>query len=206
MGKMEWITTTQVLQALKTSEDSEVWQMFHSHFYPVIFNFGRKLGLTEQDAEDAAQETMVAFLKAYRKGNYDREKGRLTQWLFGVARKVIMNRQKRVNPEKQKLDKTTGTSFWNLLQDEDSTAARCTWDAEWRSMVLKKCLDRVRCECGEKTFQAFEMYAVSQLSVDEVSQRLGMSKNAVYIAKNRVLSRLRQLEHDFDDLCEGSLA
>jgi len=103
------------------------------------------------------------------------------------------------------LDKTSGTCYWDQLQDENSSAAQNAWDAEWRSMVLKKCLDRIRSECGEKTFQAFELYAVSELPVEQVAEKMGISKNAVYIAKNRVLSRLRQLEHEFDDLCEGSL-
>lgn len=206
MGKTQWVTTTQVLQALKTSDDSAVWELFHRHFYPVIFNFGKKMGLADHDSEDAAQETMMAFLKAYRKGGYDREKGRLCHWLFGVARKVLMNRRKKIVPERQVPDNTTGTSFWNLLEDNQGAAALVTWDGEWRQMVLKRCLDQAREECGEKVFQAFELYAISQLPIEEVCQKLKMSRNAVYIAKTRVLTRLRKLEHQFDDECEGSLS
>jgi|WetSurMetagenome_2_1015567.scaffolds.fasta_scaffold226932_2 RNA polymerase sigma factor (sigma-70 family) len=206
MGKTQWVTTTQVLQALKTSDDNAVWEMFHSHFYPVIYNFGRKMGLSEHDAEDSAQEAMMAFLKAYRKGGYDREKGRLCHWLYGVARKVIMNRRKKVPPEKQIADNTTGTSYWNLVRDDQNALAQVTWDGEWRQMVLQKCLERAKEECGDKVFQAFELYALSQLPLEEVCKQMNMSKNAVYIAKTRVLTRLRKLEHQFDDDCEGSLS
>ncbi len=180
--------------------------MFHSHFYPVIVNFGKKMGLMDADAEDIAQETMIVFLKAYRKGNYDREKGRLSNWLFGVARKVILNRRKKIPQEKQIPDQSAGTPFWNLLQDEQGAAVQCTWDDEWRKMVLKKCLARVQKECGAKVYQAFEMYAVSDIPADEVSRRLNISKNAVYIAKNRILTRLRELEREFDDFYEGSFS
>ncbi len=206
MGNTQWVTTTQVLQALRTSDDNAVWEMFHSHFYPVIFNFGRKMGLPEHDAEDTAQETMMAFLKAYRKGGYDREKGRLSHWLFGVAKKVIMNRRKKMPPERQISDKTTGTSFWNMLEDEQNALVQVTWEGEWRQMVLRKCLDRAKEECGDKVFQAFELYALSQLPIEEVCKRLKMSRNAIYIAKTRVLTRLRKLERQFDEDCEGSLS
>jgi RNA polymerase sigma factor (sigma-70 family) len=198
MIRTEWVTTTRDLQALKTSGDRRVWQKFHNHFYPVIVKFAQRMGLAEQDAEDAAQEAMVAFIKAYRKGGYDPEKGRLTQWVFGVARKVIMNRQKRLPPERQILDRSTGTGFWNLLQDGEAEALKGTWDAEWRKMVLDKCLDRVRGEFGDRIFQAFEMYALNEVPAEKVAQALRMTKNAVYIAKNRVLTRLRQLEGELE--------
>jgi len=198
MAKRDWVTTTRDLQALRTSSDSDVWKRFHTHFFPVILNFARKMGLPEADAEDAAQETMVAFLRAYQRGGYDRGKGRLTQWLFGVAKKVILNRRRRLPPERQIPDKSSGTSFWNLVED----TAQVTWDAEWRQMVLKKCLEKIRTECGDRIFRAFEMYALSSMPVDQVSRRLNMTKNAIYIAKTRVLSRLRELEREF----ESSLA
>jgi len=203
MIKSEWVTTTQDLQALKTSGDRRVWQKFHNHFYPVIVKFAQRMGLPEPDAEDAAQEAMVAFIKAYRKGGYDPEKGRLTQWVFGVARKVILHKQKRLPPEKQIADKSTGTGFWNLLQDAEADTLKGAWDAEWRKMVLDKCLDRVRGEFGDRVFQAFEMYALNEVPAEKVAQALHITKNAVYIAKNRILSRLRQLEGEFESVCDA---
>lgn len=203
---MDWVTTTKVLEALKTSADGIAWRMFHNHFYPVLLKFGRKLGLADPDAEDAAQETMIAFLNAYRNGRYDRTKGRLSHWLFGVAKNVLIERRRKVqsSPERPIADRTGADgSFWDLVKDDATSTLERMWDDEWRSMVLKKCLARVRGECDERTFQAFDLYAMSELPVDQVAQRLSMSPNAVYIAKNRVLARLRQLEHEFDTLDEG---
>ena len=77
---MDWVTTTQVLEDLKESNDILAWTSFRNHFYPVIFNFAKTLGLSAADAEDATQETMLAFLKAFRNGKYDREKGQFSHW------------------------------------------------------------------------------------------------------------------------------
>jgi RNA polymerase sigma-70 factor (ECF subfamily) len=193
---MRWITTTQVLNGLQDSNDSETWRIFCDHFQPVLINFARRLGLSPTDAEDAAQETMVAFLKAFRNGKYDREKGRLSDWLFGVAKRVILNLRGHKPLEQLVADKTTGTSFWDLIQDD--RGLKHSWETQWRQMVLTACLRQVRREFDPKVFEAFELYALNETPVNKVTQQLGLSPNAVYIAKSRVLSRLRQLEREFE--------
>jgi RNA polymerase sigma-70 factor (ECF subfamily) len=194
--KMQWVTTTQVLEELKASNEAQVWRRFCDHFRPVVVNFAKHLGLSATDAEDAAQETMVEFLKAFRGGKYDREKGRLGNWLFGVAKRVILNLRGHQPLERLVADKTTGTSFWDLIQDDHGI--KCSWETQWREMVLTKCLEQARRELDPNVFEAFELYALSEIPVDDVAQRLRMSRNAVYIAKSRVLSRLRELEHQFE--------
>ena len=201
---MEWITTTQVLETLKTSDNAVVWQGFRDNFFPIIVNFARHIGLNPTDAEDAAQNTILEFLKAYRGGKYDREKGRLSHWLFGLARNVILHYRSNRSPELLISDKTSETPYWNGVIDEES--AQKTWTMEWRKVLLAKCLNRARQELDKKTFQAFELYALSEMSVEEVAQKLGMSENAVYIAKTRVVNRLRQLEQEFEGIVEGSAA
>jgi RNA polymerase sigma-70 factor (ECF subfamily) len=193
---MEWVTTTQVLEDLKELNDTLAWTSLRDHFYPVILKFAKTLGLSEADAEDAAQETMLAFLKAFRDGKYDREKGRLSHWLFGVAKRTIMDFCKRLPREHFIADNTTGTSFWDKIADDNSI--RHTWDTEWRCMVLERCLQQARRELDQKVFRAFELYALLQKPIEEVCKTLGMSRNAVYIAKSRVLSKLRQLQCDFE--------
>ena len=194
---MQWITTTKVLEDLKGAEDTLAWNKLRDHFYPMIFNFAKSLGLSAADAEDAAQETMIAFLRALRDGKYDKQRGQLSHWLFGVAKRVILNFRKRLPREHLVADATTGTSFWDRLQD--ASAVRQTWDNEWRRMVLEKCLRQARRQLDQKAFRAFELYALFQKPVTEVAQMLGMSRNAVYIAKSRVLSKLRQLQQDFEE-------
>jgi len=189
---MEWVTTTQILEELKSSNDAPVWPRFHDHFHTIVVKFSRNMGLSITDAEDAAQETMLTFVKAFRDGKYDRQKGHLSDWLFGVAKHVILNFRRRQPLERLIADKTTGTSFWDLVQDDHNI--KHSWESEWRRMVLARCLDQICKEIDAKLFKAFELYALSELPVDKVAEELGMSQNAVYIAKSRVLSRLRQLQ------------
>jgi len=196
MSLDRWITTTQVLEDLQRPDDTFAWNEFCTHFRPVVIKFAIRLGLSPMEAEDAAQETMLAFLKAFRDGKYTREKGRLSSWLFGVAKNVILNLRRNRPLEQLIADKTTGTSFWELVQDDHQMEQ--TWDVQWRRMVFDKCLSRARREFDPKMFHAFEQYALAGAPVAEVCRHLAMSRTAVYIAKSRVLSRLRELRRQFE--------
>lgn len=194
--KVKWITTTQALDELKSSQDSLVWGTFCNHFRPVIENFAKQLGLTETDAEDAAQQTMIEFIESFRKGKYQREKGHLSNWLFGIARYVILNIRSHKPSEQLIADRTAGTSFMDFVQDDKIIEHK--WEIEWKQMVLEKCLEQARQEFEPKVLEAFSLYAISQVPVEDVCRRLDMSPNAVYISKSRVLSRLRELRREFE--------
>ena len=107
-----------------------------------------------------------------------------------------MNFRKRLPREYVIKDDTMGTSFWDMIADKNTF--KHTWDTEWRRMVLQRSLQQVRKEVDQKVYEAFQLYALNQKPVEEVSRKLGMSQIAVYIAKSRVLSKLRQLQQDFE--------
>ena len=192
---MQWITTTQIIEDLKNPDDSRAWNSFRDHFYPVIYSFAKKMGLSSTNAEDAAQEVMLTFLKTY-KNKYSRQKGRLSSWIFGIAKRVILDYRKKLPKDIFIQKNATATSFWNTIPDESSL--RQTWDGEWKKMVLEKCLLQVRREVDPTTFQAFELYALQQYPIDQVSKQLNMTPNAIYLAKSRILTKVRQLQHRFD--------
>ena len=81
---MEWVTTSVLLDQLRAGADG-AWGAFLERFRKPVIAFALKVGLPAQAADDAAQETMLAFLEGLRSGSYDRKKGRLSSWLFGIA-------------------------------------------------------------------------------------------------------------------------
>ena len=188
----DWVTTTQVLDDLRNSANGPAWQRFEGHFRDVIIRFARHAGLSASDADDAAQETMLVFVKAFREGKYERQKGRMRDWLFGIARRVVFNLRRKQPLDKLIADRTTGTSFWDMV--EDDRGIEQSWQDEWRRMALAVCLEQAKSQIDPQVFAAFELYALKEMPAEEVAAKLGMSRNAVYIAKSRVLSHLRELE------------
>ena len=79
-------TNTELLIGLADPQNRAVWQMFHDRYRPLLITFAKRLGLKEADAEDAAQEALIAFVASYQDGKYQRDKGRLRTWLSAIAR------------------------------------------------------------------------------------------------------------------------
>ena len=150
---MEWVTTTQILEQLKSQPQAPAWEQLYQSFYKVIVNFARKMGLSAPDAEDAAQEAMIEFVKAFRAGKYDRQKGRLSHWLFGIARLTIRNYIRRRPHEPVIADNNSGTSFLNQIEDEN--ASHHTWTVEWQQIILERCLQRARVDFDPQNFCRF---------------------------------------------------
>lgn len=195
---MEWLTTTTVLDRLRDSKDDSAWSSFVERFRAPITSFSRKLGLGQADAEDVAQETLIAFVESYRKESYDRGRGRLGHYLFGIAHnKILLARRKIATREEQVMTADTGTGFWASVPD--AAQAEEAWEQEWRQATLMQCLEQIRREVSPQTFEAFRLVVFEQVEPARAAEKLGMTRNAVFIAKHRVAGRLRELRTECDE-------
>lgn len=185
-------TTTFLLERLKDPDDQAVWRAFTERYRPMIVRTARRTGLNQEDAQDAAQMALMAFFTAYRDGKYDREKGRLRHWLFGIARHWILNTfDKRQRRQVDVSNPSDQTDFFTRQPADDQMEQ--VWEQEWREAALRHCLRQVRTEFDPKTFRAFELFAQNGLPARKVAEQLSMTSNAVFIAKHRILKRIREL-------------
>lgn len=191
-------TTTALLEDLQDPANQDVWEELDGRYRPILFGFAKRLGLGDEDAADAAQEALGQFVKAYRSGGFDREKGRLRSWLFGIARNCAMDiRQQRINRREQR-----GVSA--LGDETDQERMSQVWDLECKRALLARAMVelRKRTSIDEKTIRAFELVAFEQVSPAAAATELGISTNDVYLAKHRCLKRLREILSKLDDLYE----
>ena len=195
---MEWVTTSTLLEGLRDFGNQNAWNRFEERFRKPLISFARKMALDASEAEDVAQETLIAFAATYRGGAYDRKKGRLSNWLFGIAYRQILNRRRGIARREGKVRATPDTVFWAGLPEEG--AAEADWDREWAQARLHQSLDIVRQEVKPATFRAFQALVLENRSPEEVAEELGMSQNGVSVAKHRVLKRLRELGRQWEEL------
>jgi RNA polymerase sigma-70 factor (ECF subfamily) len=194
----EWVTTSAVLRRLADFDDEAAWSAFADRFRVPIERFARARGLGESDAEDVAQETLLEFARSYRDAGYDRGKGRLSSWLFGIAwRRVDRVRRKGERAVAEEPVVEHATAFWADV--EADPAATQDWELAWERARLERCLREVRREVQPSTFRVFEMLVLEQRSALDAVAELGLTRNAVYVAKHRVLGRLRDLIAEFDE-------
>lgn len=193
------VTNTHLLDGLQDPANRTVWQSFVDRYRPMIERYAHRLGLPHHDAADAAQQTLVAFCNAYQEGKYDRSKGRLRVWLFGIARNQTLNLiRKRARRDVQVAGEPDQTDFFAKIPGDDELEK--TWEDEWREAVLRQCLQEVRREFDPKSIEAFELFAWKGLPAQEVAERLDMTPNAVFIVKHRVMKRIKDLRPAMEEI------
>jgi len=187
-----------MLETLKDARNQQAWQQFVDRYRPLIVRYARRIGIQEDDAKDAAQQTLVRFMTAYSQGKYDRQKGRLRHWLFGIAhnqvRDLLRSRQRHV----QVSDRSDQTGLFARIPAPE--VFEKAWEQEWRQTLLRQCLDVVRRECDARTIQAFELVTYQGWPAQRVAEHLGMTSNAVSLARFRILKRIRELMPHLEDV------
>lgn len=190
-------TTTALLEALLDPADDETWRDFDRRYRPILIAFARRLGLPAEDAADAAQDTLARFVRAFRDGKYDRDRGRLRSWIIGIARHCIYDiHQHRATDPKR------GMSAISELPDESTLDAM--WNEECEQEILRQGISELRQQTRteEGTIRVFEMLAFDGRKPADVAQELSISVNDVYLAKHRCLKRLREIIGQLEQLYE----
>jgi RNA polymerase sigma-70 factor (ECF subfamily) len=193
-------TTTSLLEGLHDPAAQEVWAELDARFRPILRGFAFRMGLSEVDADDVTQETLTRFIKAYRLGKYDRERGRLSSWIIAIAQNCIHDlRQSRAD----RLERRGESAFPDVLE---SNQLESIWDEECRRVFLEHAMRELREETrtDPRTIRAFEMLAFEKREAADVATELGMSIDSVYVAKNRRLNRLREITGRLREIYEIS--
>jgi RNA polymerase sigma-70 factor, ECF subfamily len=195
---METLTSASLLEALKNNQDSIAWDRFVTRYRPLILKFAQRLGLDKADAEDIGQETMLAFLQEYREGRYNCQAGRLRNWLFTIARCRVVDLKRKKVWEVVVQDKTQSAGLLTRVESPDEMER--VWEQEWQKAVLRACLEEAAKEVTPQTLAIFDLYVGKNWKPEKVALQLGVSVNAVYIAKNRIMSQVRKLRPTMEEI------
>lgn len=198
VGTMDWHTSSTILVGLRDFQNRGAWLRLSDAFRAPIVRFARKLGLAEADAEEVAQETLAEFAAAYRQGRYDRERGRLSRWLFGIAWRQAQNRRRAQARQAARIPVIPGDPAACAELPDEATASH-SWDEEWEQALLQHCLARITQEVEPATYQAFRLAIESDEPAQAIADKLGIPVKTVYNAKHRVLKRIRELRAEFED-------
>ena len=184
-------TRASLLVRLRDGSDAAAWQEFVRLYAPVIYGFARKRGLQDADAADLMQEVLRSVSSAAGRLEYDPSRGTFRGWLFTVTRNKVLNflesRNRRV------LGSGDSRVQGRLEQHPESDGnLSAEWNADYQRNLAARAMERVKSEFQAATWDAFIQTAVDGRQPAEVSRRVGLSVGAVYVAKSRVIARLRQ--------------
>lgn len=181
-------TSQSLLIRIRNSDDRDAWIQFSDIYRPAIVRFAKQKGLQNADAEDLAQQVLIAVSKSIQSWQPDPSRASFRTWLNRVAHNAIINIITRKKP-----DRAAGDSQVMAMLEEspaDSEIGELT--IEIRREVFRYAANEIKSDFEPETWMAFWMTAVENLSVGVVSQQLGKSVGSIYAARSRVMKRLRQ--------------
>ena len=181
-------TSVNLLERLREPQAESAWQRFVELYAPLVFYWARQKGLNADDASDLLQDVLATLLTKLPEFQYDPDR-RFRGWLrtITVNRVTDMHRRNAIRSLQTELD---STAVLNRLTQADSNDLFI--ESEYRAVVINGALDLLRSEFQPVTWQACWLQIVEGQPASAVASQLNIPLNSVYLAKSRVLARLRQ--------------
>jgi RNA polymerase sigma factor (sigma-70 family) len=188
---------------MKNWSDQSSWQEFFDIYWKLIYGVARKAGLSDGEAQDVVQETMLCVAKHMPAFKYDPALGSFKGWLLQLTRWRIVDQLRKRGPiawHHHSAGDTARTATIERLADENRPDWDAICEADWERTVLEAAMARVKCRLDPQKFQIFDFYVNREWPPDEVARTFNVSVNQVYLVKNRVTELLRaevrRLEQD----------
>jgi RNA polymerase sigma factor (sigma-70 family) len=204
---LEPTTRPSLMLRLREARDQQAWHEFVSIYEPLLLRLMRQRGLQESDARDVTQQVIIAVTQAVDRWEPDGRDASFRRWLFTIARTLALKFVQRGRaPHIAAGRGAGGTDMLQILEKLPEPDRRVTteFDDEYRTEIFRLAAERVRSEFRETTWQAFWRTSVLNESIADVAQYLGLSAGSVYVARSRVIGRLRQSIEEFEAANEST--
>ncbi len=197
MDSLRTTTTSGLLNALLDPGERTAWSEFDFRYRPILFAFGRKLGLDSESAAEVAQDILADFSTEYHAGRYDRERGRLRSWLIGIARNRISSYQ-RARGRRRELH------CHSTLDQMQKPELEGAWESARQRAILERGLEELRMESktSSRTLRVFSQVALNHSPAGQVAAENDMTVAEVYRVKYRLTCRLRDIVQQLEKIYE----
>ncbi len=190
-------TRASLLVRLRDPQDAAAWREFVDLYTPLVYGYARKQGLQDADAADLSQEVLRAVAGAVGRLDYDPRRGAFRSWLFTVVRRKLANWRAA---QGCRTPGSGDTAVHHVLaQCPAPERLEAEWQAEWEWQLFAWACEQVRRDVTDATWQAFWRTAVDGRPGKEVAAELGLTVAAVYLARSRVLGRLKGLVRSVEE-------
>ena len=176
-------TSPSLLKRLQNHEDEQAWERFTELYVPALYAWTRQLRLDKNEAEELIQEILALLVEKLPRLQYNPDKS-FRGWLYTVSMNKWRETRRRARagiqvsePLPEELVEEKSESFWEL---------------ELKQRVISRAFDLLQSDFEESTAEAFRRYSLDGESAKKVASELGITVNAVYLAKSHVVRRLRQ--------------
>jgi RNA polymerase sigma factor (sigma-70 family) len=201
-GEIDMFPTRQsLLSRLKDCDDQESWRSFFDAYWRLIYNAALKSGLSDAEAQDVVQTTLISVMKSMPNFQYDATKSSFKSWLLIKTKWRISDhlrkRQREIEPGTRQTGKsdelaTDETATIDRIPDPGGLALEAVWDEEWEQNLLAAAIDRVKKKIDPKQYQIFDLHALRGWTVLKVAATLRVNPGRVYLTKHRIYALIKK--------------
>ncbi|HEX5222409.1 MAG TPA: sigma-70 family RNA polymerase sigma factor [Verrucomicrobiae bacterium] len=191
-------TRHSLLNRLKDWDDQSSWQEFFDIYWRLIYNVAIKAGLSDAEAQEVVQETVIGVARKIGEFKADPSHGSFSAWLMQLTRWRIADQWRKRGAMGQTMENTPGgtaafhptdtgsTGPLERIPDPMGAALDTTWQQEWEKHLMTEALERVKQQVSPRQFQMFDLHVLQQQTVQATARLLQSSMASVYMAKHRV--------------------
>jgi RNA polymerase sigma-70 factor (ECF subfamily) len=183
--------TRQSLLIRAQAGETDAWKDLLDLYRPLILSWLNRQGVPACDLDDLTQEVLLCVVKYLPRYEHSGNRGAFRSWLRTIVCRRTADYWREIDADTQAQGGSGATAALQEIADPDSALNR-QWDEDHDRYVLDCLLDMMEEEFEPITLRAFRRLALDGVSGAEAAQELGLSVAAVYMAKSRVLARIRQ--------------
>jgi len=190
------VTRRSLVDRLADWRDQKNWHDFFETYWKLIYSVATKSGLSDAEAQDVVQETIITVAKKIDGLKYDPKLGSFKGWLLQITRWRIADQFRKREPaaaaRTRRGDTSRRTATIERAADPGGIDLEATWDAEWRDNMIAAAVTRVKRKVEGKQYQIFDCYVMKEWPAKKVAKELGVSMTQVYLAKHRVSALMKK--------------
>jgi RNA polymerase sigma factor (sigma-70 family) len=188
-------TRRSLVERLADWGDQRRWQEFFDTYSKLIYSAARQSGLTDVEAQEVVQETVITVAKNIDQLQYDPAIGSFKGWLLQITRWRIADQFRKRGPGEAKQPRSAddrATATIERVPDSRGVDIDAVWEASWKENLFEAAIARVKKRIEPKQFQIFDCYVRKEWPAQKVAERLGVSIGQVYLARHRVGALLKK--------------
>ena len=190
-------TRRSLLGRLRNWEDQESWREFFNTYWKFIYGVAIRSGLSDQEAEDVVQETVLSVVKKMPEFVYDPARSSFKGWLIHVTRRRIIDQLRRRQPAFQQApsndDGSRRTATVERVPDVSAGEQQdAVWDDEWERNLVDAAMERVKLRVKPEHYQIFYLSVVKGLGTLDVARMLQINVGKVYLVRHRLAKEVKR--------------
>jgi RNA polymerase sigma-70 factor (ECF subfamily) len=188
-------TRASLIHRLKNWQDDSSWQEFFRVYWKLIYGVARRAGLSDVEAQDVVQETLISVAKHMPTFKYDPSVGSFKAWLLNMTRWRIIGQFRKRQPQADHQpppgNSTRRTDIVDAVPDPNAPDLNEVWEADWRANLVNAAMEGLKHRIDPLRFQIFDFYVNKEWPPEKVAERFGVSIDQVYQIKHRLTATIR---------------